>query len=537
MLLPRSTRFPSRVLLGLVLAGLVSCTGLPKGQGCTGCGDGTGGTGNQQGAAVGSGNPVSASQLGDPRFHAPDLWANPAFHGTVVRAAGYDYTRAFVGPFPCAVCHAGESPVQASPNLRAPNCFACHDGGPDGSAFHPWGWMDPTDWNFHGNVVVESGYDYNRARSGNLVCAACHAGVLPSDPSPNSRAPSCFACHAGGPDGSAGHPRGWNDMASPNFHGRKASMAGFSSPGQLSCSSCHAAFPGHEGVNTRAPSCFVCHAGGPDGSPGHPPGWSTPASGSFHGPVVKNSGGYDKARSGTLTCKTCHAGESPAQASPVAKAPNCYTCHAGGPDGSAHPQGWDDLTSAAFHGAVVNAAGGFTKARVLDRTCNACHAGGPQAASPNPRAPNCASCHAGGTDGSPGHPDGWVWSKTSGKFHGGTVKAAGDYTKAKAGGLTCNTCHAGASRWQTSPVKKASNCYSCHEGGPTGAMHPDGWGSPGDAAFHGSFLAANGGYKGALIGRGMQCGFCHNVAQDAPSPWANAPNCFKCHAGGPTGAK
>lgn len=535
MLSSRSARFPTRMLLACILTGLVSCSGPPPGPVCGDCSSGPDRDGGLPGATGvrGRAEPANSSRNSNRTFHASSIWDDPAFHGTIVRAAGYDYTRAFAGNLPCSACHAGESPLQPSPHGLAPNCFACHDGGPDGSAFHPEGWMDVTDPNFHGNLVVSAGYDFNRAFSGALPCSACHGGAYPDEPSRNSRAPSCYACHAGGPDGSAGHPKGWSDPNSPNFHGRKVSLAGFRSPDALSCSACHSPWQGHEGINTRAPSCHSCHAGGPDGSPGHPEGWADPADADFHGKVVKQAGSYKKARSGSLTCNTCHAGESPDQPSPVARAPSCFSCHAGGPDGSAHPPSWSDLGHPAFHGAAVKAAGGYTRAQVLGKTCNSCHAGDdPAQRSPVPRAPNCHACHAGGPDGSPGHPGtGWTWGKGQPGFHGTVVKAAGDYTRAKAGGLTCNTCHAGDSRHRASPVARAPSCFSCHEGGPTGAMHPAGWKTPGNPDFHGTFIEANGGAN-AVVGRGMTCALCHGTQPGARSPWPDAPNCSTCHAGG-----
>ena len=491
MVLSRFTRLYSRRLLATVLMGvgmgLVGCTAAPA--------QPTGGAKTNPGAD----SLLKLSRTGSPSFHVANLWTDLTFHGTLVMAAGYDYTRAIAGGLPCNACHAGDSPTQVGPNLHAPNCFACHDGGPDGSAFHPFGWLDFTDRNFHGNVVVSAGYDFNRARSGILPCSACHAGVNPEDASPNSRAPSCFACHDGGPDGSADHPLGWLDRRSPTFHGRAAAIGGFTSPGQLSCASCHAAWPGHESINTRAPSCFACHKGGPDGSPGHPMGFSNPASGSFHGIVVKKAGDYAKAKSGTLTCDACHAGEDPTQKSPMVSAPSCFSCHRGGPDRSAHPTGWDDLTPPHNHGAVVKAAGGdFTKAKVGDRACNACHAGSsPGEASPVASAPNCYSCHSGGPDGSPGHDSPlWAWYRTSPDFHGAVVKAAGgDYTKAKSGGLACSVCHAGISAHQLSPVPDAPSCFACHQSGPSGQFQPISLTTPGNLAFLDALLVAHGGIR------------------------------------------
>ena len=336
-------------------------------------------------------------------FHVSAVWTNPAFHGDLVIAAGYDYTKAMIGGLACSACHAGESPSEPSPNVQAPNCFACHDGGPDGSALHPPGWVDPSSPYFHGAVVIQADYDTNAAMAGNLPCAACHATLSPDQASPNTRAPSCYLCHAGGPDGSAGHPDGWMDVTSPFFHGKAVQATGFnaSSTGLLSCGACHAGdSPTESSTNVNAPNCFSCHAGGPNGSAGHPEGWDDPTSHDFHGLVVEAANyDYTKAKAGGLTCNTCHAGNNASQPSPNTNAPNCFSCHAGGPDGSpGHPCGWLDPTNPNFHGIVVEAAGdNCHKAKWGGLTCNTCHAcDSPTQTSANPNAPNCYTCHPSG---------------------------------------------------------------------------------------------------------------------------------------------
>ncbi len=352
--------------------------------------------------ATGSGD--LASIQASPSFHVQDVLSGNIYHGTFVIAAGWDYTRAFVGGLSCAACHGGDSPTEVSPNLRAPNCFACHGGGPDGGPFHPPGWMDPDSIFFHGELVREAGYDYTAAIAlpGSLTCAACHAGLDPQQVSPNTRAPSCFQCHGGGPDGGAGHPTGWMEMTSPYFHGKAVNLAGFDgTAGNMRCSACHAGYSLHDvNTNSRAPSCYACHGGGPSGQPAHPVGWDNPFSPLFHGGFVAAAGGdFTKAVAlpGSLTCNVCHAGFSPKQTSPVSTAPSCYSCHAGGPgEGPAHPAGWLDPSSPQFHGTVVQAAGcDFSKAVASPGTltCDSCHAATTADPSPNKLAPQCSSCH------------------------------------------------------------------------------------------------------------------------------------------------
>ena len=226
------------------------------------------------------------SDLAAYSIHPPS-WMNPAssgFHGTVVAQSGYDYSKAKFEGVTCSTCHAGKSPTQVSPLKAAPNCFSCHGGGPDGSAGHPVWWADPTHLGYHGAAVIAAGYDYTRAiPPGNaLTCSDCHAGVSPAQPSVNPNAPNCFTCHGGGPDGSAGHPPGWAVPTAPVFHGAFVVEAGWDytkavPPGSLiTCSGCHGGMsPTEPGLNSRAPNCFACHIGGPDGGAGHPPGWVT----------------------------------------------------------------------------------------------------------------------------------------------------------------------------------------------------------------------------------------------------------------------
>ncbi len=214
-------------------------------------------------------------------LHQP-TWMEPAnaqFHGAIVKEAGYDYTKAKFSGMACNSCHAGDSPDQASPVKGAPNCYSCHVGGPDGSDAHPAGWGDPTNPAYHGALVRAAGYDYTKAKTNNLTCNACHAGESPAQPGANSRAPNCFACHPGGPDGSAGHPLFWVSPPSPIYHGAAVIAAGYDYTravvGSLTCNACHGgASPIEPSLNSRAGNCFACHLGGPDGSAGHSPGYA-----------------------------------------------------------------------------------------------------------------------------------------------------------------------------------------------------------------------------------------------------------------------
>ena len=79
------------------------------------------------------------------------------------------------------------------------------------------------------------------------------------------------------------------------------------------CTECHGDdFDG--GISGR--SCYACHQG-PNGTVGHPPGWSSQKNDPIH-----FHGGY--ARSFSIACTTCHG---PDLAGP--KVPSCFSCHDG----------------------------------------------------------------------------------------------------------------------------------------------------------------------------------------------------------------
>jgi predicted CxxxxCH...CXXCH cytochrome family protein len=150
------------------------------------------------------------------------------------------------------------------------------------------------------------------------------------------------------------HPKGWNDPASANFHGRPYladSLGG--------CTGCHGAdlSGGKSGV-----ACTQCHATYP-----HPTGWNDTTSTHFHGPVALPDSGR--------TCQSCHGANYQGGISGVA----CYRCHATYP----HVSGWNDSTSAAFHALPS----------ILDSTgaCKLCHGANYRGIAPGT---NCFDCHS-----------------------------------------------------------------------------------------------------------------------------------------------
>jgi hypothetical protein len=135
---------------------------------------------------------------------------------------------------------------------------------------HPPEWNDAASPDFHGTRV---------AKSGASSCTACHGAGLEGAP----EVPSCDDCHAG----AGGHPAGWSTPAHAAFHGRAVEREG---PGP--CRECHG--PDYEG-GWSGVSCYDCHAGG---ASGHPDGWMTPGSASFHGVQLLIQG--------VQSCTPCH---------------------------------------------------------------------------------------------------------------------------------------------------------------------------------------------------------------------------------------
>jgi len=112
------------------------------------------------------------------------------------------------------------------------------DKNPLPSVTHPDGWNTKTTDSFHGNKVLESGYD---------SCKGCHGVDLKG----GETGYSCFDCHQTYP-----HPDEWNAITDDNFHGEyiedNAGSVDF-------CKGCHGSDlqGGRSGV-----SCYSCHQEG-----------------------------------------------------------------------------------------------------------------------------------------------------------------------------------------------------------------------------------------------------------------------------------
>lgn len=153
---------------------------------------------------------------------------------------------------------------------------------------HPPEWNQVGSVDFHGARVM---------RDTPSSCATCHSADLRGEPG----APGCDDCHAG----AGGHPFGWADSASSSpFHGDAVELNG-----PPECRICHG--EDYRGGWSQI-SCYRCHAGGPSG---HPDGWLTRVSSSFHGLKVF--------REGVERCTACHGFGLGGGTSGVA----CAECH------------------------------------------------------------------------------------------------------------------------------------------------------------------------------------------------------------------
>ncbi len=246
----------------------------------------------------------------------------------------------------------------------------------------------------------------------------------------------------------------------------------------MPCMNCHTAMKAFDGSIPANPSaaagdntCFKCHAGGPDGNPGHPTDYVA-----THGTTVKAAGGFQDAKVNGIACSSCHAtaknsdGTIPST-NPEKRAGDntCFKCHVGGPDGNPHASTWEST-----HGKAVAAAGGVASASIdvagTSTTCGTCHTtqkvGGTVPASPKATS-TCFTCHAGGPSGSPAHPSDYMINANQ-TDHRAEVNNAGGVRNAKFNGIACSACHttqkATDGNIPASPETNAPHCYSCHPG-------------------------------------------------------------------------
>ncbi|HUU26321.1 MAG TPA: hypothetical protein VM123_00785 [archaeon] len=247
---------------------------------------------------------------GGPSGHPTQGWlekSSDKFHGL-------DASRQnLVG---CTPCHG----TDYAGGTSGVSCTSCHDS----RSGHPLeeGWLDSTSDNSH---------PVRKNQAGKKYCAGCHG----EDFKGGNSGVSCYSCH----EGPSGHPFGWMEEASQNYHGLAASSRSLGY-----CTVCHGKdFNG----GFSGTSCKTCHTT----QSGHPSsGWLVPGDPNFHG--------FRLSRTGTGYCAGCHGGDFKGGVAGI----SCYTCH-NGPSG--HPAGWLDKRSPNFHSIAVNTRG-------LD-ACALCH--------------------------------------------------------------------------------------------------------------------------------------------------------------------
>ncbi len=155
-----------------------------------------------------------------------------------------------------------------------------------------------------------------------------------------------------------------------------------------------------------------------------------------------------------------------------------------------HDPGWNDPTSANFHGVVLHAD------NYQYNQCVSCHAksfgGGTSGV-------GCFTCHQ-------SFPHKAGWSDTSStNFHG-------KFLRLGLGQLTdCASCHGAAFDGGTS----GKSCFTCHASYP----HNAGWIDPASAVSHGKFLKAKSWDTG-------ECARCHGANF---SGGTSGKSCFTCH--------
>jgi len=164
------------------------------------------------------------------------------------------------------------------------------------------------------------------------------------------------------------------------------------------------------------------------------------------------------------------------------------------PGSQIHEAGWNDQTSANFHGTILQ-AGNYDYEK-----CVTCHAksfmGGTSGV-------GCFSCHQ-----SFPHKAGWVDTASTG-FHG-------KFLRLGMGQLNdCAKCHGAGFDGGTS----GRSCYTCHASYP----HKPGWLDPASSASHGKFLKT-------MNWQTVECARCHGSDFAGGS---SGKACFTCHASYP----
>lgn len=164
------------------------------------------------------------------------------------------------------------------------------------------------------------------------------------------------------------------------------------------------------------------------------------------------------------------------------------------PGAQIHEAGWNEKTSANFHGTVLN-NGNYD----LDK-CVTCHA---KSFAGGTSGVGCFSCHE-----SFPHKAGWS-DTTSNSFHG-------KFLRLGMGQLSgCAQCHGTGFDGGTS----GKSCYTCHASYP----HKTGWLDPASTGSHGKYLKVKN-------WQAAECAACHGSNFTGGT---SGKSCFTCHASYP----
>lgn len=274
------------------------------------------------------------------------------------------------------------------------------------------------------------------------------------------------------------HPDGWLNPQSEKFHG-KVVLESVAEAGN--CKSCHG--PDYSGGTAKV-SCSQsdCHVNYP-----HPEGWTSAASGQFHGQIIAADLEFNLEE-----CKDCHGQDFRGQG---LDKKNCYTsgCHQIFP----HPENFASKESGNFHGKYIDEQlDGQTTA------CQPCHGSDYQGNGYAPK--NCLACH----NVFP-HKEGFA-DQGSENFHGKLIAGELNYDL-----TSCQSCHGTDYKGNGSEDK---NCYRCHSAYP----HGENFVNPESPDFHGELV------EKTLNGDLTSCQSCHG--DDFSGAGVEDKNCYRCHA-------
>ncbi len=311
-------------------------------------------------------------------------WKEKTSHGSSIVAKLYNIED-------CESCH-GEDHTGGTSEV---SCFTCHSQYP-----HADDWLTPGSDNFHGKIVLNSSTDDCESCHGNdlkggssgISCFSCHSNYPHSENWKNqenhgqsivnntytlescgnchgsdftggSSQVSCFTCHSQFP-----HPADWITPDQAGFHGTAISN---NQTLLTECQDCHGSDYAGGSVNI---SCFTCHAAFP-----HLEGFANISSPNFHKNYFRENNNWD-----ISTCRQCHGSDYSGEGN---SAKNCRMCHFqpegpetcnnchGSPTNFAPPEALhgDNLTTEIGVGAHQNHLTNTTWTTAYAQDCQLCH--------------------------------------------------------------------------------------------------------------------------------------------------------------------